>query len=96
MVQLCETLSRLLSCSPIRLKPVWSHGYFPPGGHGAKTQGFVKEQECGGLGDGGVEAFEQILQSWEGLPGSLPQCSPACVALKCVRILSQSPTSRDL
>lgn len=45
----------------IWLRPPWSHGCCPPGDHGAKTQGFVKDQECGGLRDEGVEAPHWLL-----------------------------------
>lgn len=68
MPQRWETLSELLSCSPIRLKPPWSHGHFPPGDCRAKIRGFVKEQECGGLRGGGVEAFEHVLQTRQRRP----------------------------
>lgn len=90
MPQLCETLSELLSCSPIRLKPPWSHGCFLPGDHGAKTPGSVKEQECGGLRDGGEQAFEQILQAKPRRPRWLP--APQLLSIHPSEICSESVT----
>lgn len=81
MPQCYETLSGLLSCSPIRLKPPWSHGYFPPGDCGAKIQGFVKEQECGGLG---VGEWRPLNVSTDKAEEAL--LAPCPAALQCVSI----------